>query len=126
MDISTLQLVRQLQDSTSLVKITTQGSPQEAIVFKTLSDSPKYLYHELKVLLSIPSHQNIISRPLRLVTKACRFGGKTGVVGFTLPYHRQGSLRDILPFRRIHQTLHLHDQVKWALLLDQKCDFGED
>jgi hypothetical protein len=118
-DISTLQLVRQLQDSTALVKITIQGSPQQAIVFKTLSDSPKYLYHELKVLLSMPSHQNIISRPLHLVTKACRFGGKTGVVGFTLPYHQQGSLRDILPFRHIHQTLYLHDQVKWALQITQ-------
>jgi serine/threonine protein kinase len=38
-------------------------------------------------------------------------------VGFTTTYHPEGTLRDILPFRRIHGTLRVADQIKWAIQL---------
>lgn len=114
-NINRLDLIRQFQDSASLVQVSNSDGNRELMVFKTMSDSPKYLYHELGVLLSMPEHPNIIGRPLHIVTKKCRFGGKTAVVGFTVPYHRRGTLRDILPLRRIHGTLKLESQLKWAI-----------
>ncbi|PVH82363.1 hypothetical protein DL98DRAFT_395403, partial [Cadophora sp. DSE1049] len=114
LDISQLTLVRQFQDSASLVRILGSDEDEPAVVFKTLSDTPKYLYHELDTLLSLAEHANIISRPGHIVTKRCKFGGKVAVVGFIIQYHRQGSLRDQLPLRRHHGTLALDDQLKWA------------
>lgn len=114
-DISRLHLLQQIQDSTAVVKLSNANGNDEILVFKTLSDSIEYLYHELEVLVSIPPHPNIIGCPRHIVTKNCSFGAKAAVVGFTLPYHKQGSLRDILLFRRIHETLNLKTQLKWAI-----------
>ncbi|KAH7417719.1 hypothetical protein BKA64DRAFT_658667 [Cadophora sp. MPI-SDFR-AT-0126] len=114
LDICQLTLVQQFQDSASLVQILGSAEGQPAVVFKTLSDTPKYLYHELGTLLSMPKHANIISKPRHIITKRCKFGGKVAVVGFTIEYHRQGSLRDQLPLRRHHGALLLDDQLKWA------------
>ena len=114
LDISRLTLIRQFQDSASLVRVLTSDADEPAVVFKTLSDTPKYLYHELDTLLSMAEHENIISRPRNLITKRCKFGGKVAVVGFTIQYHRQGSLRDQLPLRRQLGTLTLEDQLRWA------------
>jgi len=113
-DIAQFSLEQQLHDSVSLVRSNEAQPAHENIVLKALTISPKYLYHELRILLTMPPHPNIHPRPLHLVTKRCRFGGKIGVVGFTTPFHQQGSLRDILPFRQIHGTLRLADQLKWA------------
>lgn len=113
-DISCVHLLRQLHDSVSLARINDQ-----IYILKTLTSSPKYLYHELKVLLSKSPHPNIIAKPKFLVTKACKFGGKSAVIGIVLPYHRKGTLRDILPFRRIHGSLQLRDQIKWATQLTE-------
>jgi Protein tyrosine and serine/threonine kinase len=115
-DISNLRFIRQLHDSICLIQISTEACPRH-MVFKALNSPPKYLYHELKNLLSIPPHPNIISRPQHLVTKRCGFGAKTAVVGFTLEYHPLGTLRDILPHRRIHGSLKLADQLRWSIQL---------
>ena len=114
LDIAQLELIRQFHDSVSLVCPKGTQNVHENVVLKALIISPKYLYHELRILLTLPPHPNIAPSPLQLVAKRCRFGGKNGVIGFTSTYHRQGSLRDILPFRRIHDILRLADQVKWA------------
>ncbi|KAL2075042.1 hypothetical protein VTL71DRAFT_8822 [Oculimacula yallundae] len=113
LDISQLTLIRQFQDSAALVRVS-KSPDDDVVVFKTLSDEPKYLNHEMDILLSMPKHENIISRPSQIVTKRCKFGGKIAVVGFTIQYHAQGSLRDILPFRRLHGALKLQDKIKWA------------
>jgi serine/threonine protein kinase len=55
------------------------------------------MYHELKMLLTMTPHPNIIPRPLYLVTQKCRFGGNIGVCGFILEYYPGGNLRDPLP-----------------------------
>jgi hypothetical protein len=114
LDLSQLKIIRQMHDSTSLVEIETGAKLRQQVVFKTISDSPQYLYHELKLLLTMEPHANISSRPLHLITKRCRFGGKTGLIGFTMKYEHQGTLRDILPKRRISNTLLLSSQVKWV------------
>ena len=113
-DIAEVHLLRQLHDSVSLIQLRNQR-----YILKALTSHPKYLYHELKVLLTLPSHPNIISRPVHLVTKQCRFGGKIAVIGFTLHYHEKGTLRDCLSLQRTQNSLHFHDQLKWAIQLTE-------
>ncbi|KLU87705.1 hypothetical protein MAPG_06699 [Magnaporthiopsis poae ATCC 64411] len=121
-----LEFVTQLHDSVCVVRQTTRpGSGADGhddnhdglLILKALSSSNRYLYHELKVLLKMPPHPNIVARPLHLVTKQNNFGNKTGIVGFTLFYHRTSSIRDHIPCMRIHGRLKLADQVKWATQL---------
>ncbi|KAL2023443.1 hypothetical protein VTK56DRAFT_2439 [Thermocarpiscus australiensis] len=127
-DISRLNLVQQLHDSVCLVRIrqnngvNADGGHKPEIssklwVLKALTSGTKYLYTELRNLLQMEPHPHVISRPQYLVTKYCRFGGKTGVVGFITPYHSGGSLRDELPLLRIHGRLTLDLQLKWATQL---------
>jgi serine/threonine protein kinase len=111
-DISNVTLVQQLHDSVSLV-----SHAGQARVMKSLTSSPKYLYHELKVLLTMSPHPNIISKPSHLIVKQCNFGNKLAVVGFILDYYSAGTLRDALSFRRINHSLRLRDQVEWSIQL---------
>ncbi|KAM0285970.1 hypothetical protein ACHAQH_001159 [Verticillium albo-atrum] len=108
-DISQVQLVEQIHDSTSLVRV--DGQPY---IFKALTSFPKYLYHELRILLTTEPHPNIMSRPVHLVTKRGRFGGKEAVLGFTLELHRHGTMRDIVPFLSSSNALTPTEQFKWA------------
>lgn len=119
LDITCLRFMQQLHDSTSMVKIESSEGNSGTFVLKSPTDSPKHLYHELKILLSIPGHENIMPRPVFLITKKCGFGGKVGVVGFVTHYEPQGTLRDILPSRRIDGKLFLIDQIKWAQQITQ-------
>ncbi|KFY26405.1 hypothetical protein V493_04110 [Pseudogymnoascus sp. VKM F-4281 (FW-2241)] len=113
-DVTTLTLVRQLHDSVCVVALPPSGTggPRE-LVMKAVTGDLKYMYHELISLLQLPAHGNII-RPLYLATKKCGFGGKVGVVGMLLPFHRAGSLRDVLPLHYLNGTLRWSDQVRWA------------
>jgi hypothetical protein len=94
-DWSELQLLRQPHEAISLVHIPSRLGTKE-LVFKSLIRDQKYLYHELKMLLTLPCHPNIIARPLYIVVKKCRFGGKYGVCGFVLDYYPLGSLKQRL------------------------------
>ncbi|KAF4463560.1 hypothetical protein FALBO_9613 [Fusarium albosuccineum] len=111
-DINDVAYVSQLHDSVCLVQI--QG---QTWIFKALTSYTKYLYHELKQLLTIQPHPNIVARPAHLVTKKCSFGSKIAVIGFTLEYHTYGSLRDLIPFLRIHDMVSLADETRWSLQL---------
>ncbi|KAL7761807.1 hypothetical protein ACKLNR_008342 [Fusarium oxysporum f. sp. zingiberi] len=111
-DLGDVVYVSQLHDSVCLVRI---GG--KIWIFKALTSYTKYLYHELRQLLIIPPHPNIVSRPVHLVTKKCSFGSKVAVVGFTLEYHIHGSLRDLIPFLKLHNMVSLADETKWAIQL---------
>ncbi|KAK4220256.1 ribosomal protein S6 kinase alpha-5 [Rhypophila decipiens] len=122
LDIFQLVIVQQLHDSVCLVRInhgheTREGENQRLWIFKALTSGTKYLFTELRNLLLMEPHPHVISRPEYLVTKYCRFGGKTAVVGFLLQYHSKGGLRDTLPVLRIHNQLSLASQLKWAAQL---------
>lgn len=118
-DIHDVILVRQLHDSVCEVHI--KGDPEfetQLIVLKSLNSSIKYMYHELRTLLrDVPAHEHVIGRPRHVVSKPCMFGGKRGVVGFTITYHQVGTLRDVLPLLRLHGRLALDDQLRWACQL---------
>lgn len=123
--LSSLEIVEQLHDSVCVVRLGNKDW-----ILKALTSYPKYLYLELRNLLSIKPHRNVISRPGWLVTKKCSFGGKNAVIGFLIEYHRHGTLRDMLPFRRAHGTLTVREQVRWSLHitsalqhLHEKCHF---
>jgi len=125
-DIFHLKIVRQLHDSVCIVRIRSSlehqnqprtEEPDRLWVLKALTSGTKYLYTELRNLLRLEPHPHVITRPTHLVTKYCRFGGKIGVVGFLLPFHSRGSLRDHLPRLHVHGQLNLNKQLKWAAQL---------
>ncbi|KUI67842.1 hypothetical protein VM1G_02706 [Cytospora mali] len=127
-DIYSLVHVRQLQDSVCVVryrqdKISTSASaisPEDKMdsgewALKALTSSVKYMYHELRNLLTMPPHPNILGRPARLVTKRARSNDKREVVvGFLEPYYSGINLRDSLPLLRMSNKLRLEDQARWA------------
>lgn len=108
--LSDLEVVEQLHDSVCVVRLENRDW-----ILKALTSYPEYLYLELRHLLILKPHANVVSKPGWLVTKRCAFGGKIAVIGFLLEYHRHGTLREILPSRRTHGTLTLKDQVRWSL-----------
>lgn len=122
-DIFDLTFVQQLHDSVCLVRHrrgedsaeSTENGEGEVWVMKALTSGVKYMYHELRVLLTMPPHPNVIARPIRLVTKQSEWNkNKTLVVGFMVPYYTGGGLRDELPVLRMNGLLELRDQARWA------------
>lgn len=123
-DIFRLTFVQQLHDSVCLVRYrggedsghnAKNGEEGEVWVMKALTSGVKYMYHELRVLLAMPPHPNVIARPTRLVTKQSEWNkNKTLVVGFIVPYYTGGGLRDELPVLRMNGLLELRDQARWA------------
>ncbi|MCJ1351316.1 MAG: hypothetical protein MMC33_001300 [Icmadophila ericetorum] len=113
LDCEDLQMEGQLYEAISLVSISGKGDSK--FIFKALVNDIKHMYHEIKLLLTIPPHPNIISRPLHIVTKKCRFGGKVGVCGFIHSYHPHGTLQTIL--HRSHEdssVVTLSTRLRWA------------
>lgn len=111
--LADLRLVSQLHDTVSIVSLAADRTSRS--VFKTApSGAFDHLYHELHFLLTCPPHPNIMPRPTHIVTKICTFGGRRGVFGFLLPLYSAGSLRDILPARRLAGMLSFQQQVRWS------------
>ncbi|KAG8169728.1 hypothetical protein KVR01_000473 [Diaporthe batatas] len=114
-DIFSLVYVQQLQDSVCLVKYRGDEGKGMLWALKALVSSVKYMYHELRNLLRMPSHPNVLGRPTRLVTKKTRSNARrTVVIGFLEPYYSGFNLRDMLPVLRLNNMLHLEDQIRWA------------
>ncbi|KAK4067526.1 hypothetical protein Trihar35433_6086 [Trichoderma harzianum] len=111
-DIHDVVYLSQLHDSVCLIEY--EG---KTWIFKALTSYTKYLYHELRQLLSIKAHPNIVARPVHLITKKCSFGSKTAVLGFTLEFHVHGSLRDLIPYLQVHNQVSLADKAKWSVQL---------
>ncbi|KAK3320446.1 hypothetical protein B0T19DRAFT_429629 [Cercophora scortea] len=115
LDWTALRLVRQPHEAISLVRII-EGS-DEIYVFKSLTRDQRYLYNELKMLLTLPAHPNLVPRPLYIVTRRGRFGGKRGVCGFILPYYALGSLKHRLLEHQLGSSsskITPSEQFRWA------------
>ena len=113
LDLAELQLQSQAHEAISLVKI--RQDPARLYVFKSLTRNLRQMYHELKMLLTVPAHQNLLTRPLYIVTKKGRFGGKVGVCGFLMEYYPLGTLRDMLrQDHSSHEPFNLRDRFRWA------------
>ncbi|KAK0668269.1 hypothetical protein QBC41DRAFT_356741 [Cercophora samala] len=114
-DILSLSIVQQLHDSVCLVRIHHEAEDgQKLWIFKALTSATKFLVCELRNLLLMEPHPHVVSKPKYLVTKLCRFGGKTAVVGFIIPFYEAGSLRDTIPLLHIHGLLKPEMQIMWA------------
>lgn len=111
-----VQVLDQLHDSVCVVLIPSLPGEdgRRPWILKALTSYSKYLYHELHLLLRLEPHPNIIARPAHLVTKRCRFGSKTAVVGFTVELHAPGSLRDAVPLLQAHGIISLATRLRWA------------
>ncbi|KAH8890833.1 hypothetical protein GQ53DRAFT_159421 [Thozetella sp. PMI_491] len=125
-DITHISHVQQLHDSTCTVRFNDKGrterpglglNTETLWIFKALTSDTKYLYSELRALLRMPVHLNVMAKPDYLVTKKSLFGSKVGVVGFMLALHSGGSLRDVVPLLRVNGRLTLNHQLQWALEL---------
>jgi hypothetical protein len=84
------------------------------MVFKSVLQEQRYMYNELKMLLSLGRHPNVISRPIGVVTKKARFGNRRGVCGFLLEWFPLGSLRDRLLRDDYERTTPMTQRFRWA------------
>ena len=91
LDISSLAVVQLLHDTIAIVDVHSDLI-SGTMIFKSAMDNFDHLYHELCLLLAIPSHTHIMPHPEALVTKRVSFGGKKGIMGFLLPYFPCGSI----------------------------------
>jgi hypothetical protein len=111
-DLSCVELQRQFHDAIALVNL--RGHGTRTFVFKSVTTDLKFFYHELKLLLRMDAHPNIVSRPLYIVTKKCQFGGKVGVCGFILKYYSGGTLQETLWRTSREGTLSMREKFRWA------------
>ena len=113
LDHSNLQLVRQIHEAITVVHIRGHPKSSEMFAFKAVSVDVKYMYHELKMLLTMQPHDHIMHPALYVVTKKCRFGGKVGVCGFILRFLPHGTLRDALSDTKA-VGVGLSDRLRWT------------
>ncbi|KAK0634455.1 hypothetical protein B0T17DRAFT_481432 [Bombardia bombarda] len=93
LDLSQLKFRRQLHEAITVVQVSNGDDDEKEWVFKSLTRDLRYMYNELKMLLTLPTHPNVIPRPAYVVTKKGRFGGRHGVCGFVIEYLPLGSLK---------------------------------
>lgn len=117
-DVDQLEFVSQLHESVSIVRIP-QPNVQRLWVFKSRTREQKYLYHELKMLLSLPRRANIIPSPEYIVTRESDVSASPLVLGILSPYHPLGTLADMIQRHRAEAVRHLPTQLGWA---KQLCD----
>jgi serine/threonine protein kinase len=111
-DVQELRFVKRLNSSICLVE-----HVGKRMVFKSNTQSPSSIYHEIKVLLSLPPHPNIVGAPKGLVTISSDSYERNLVCGFLLDYYELGSMDIFLPQSSYSHSLHLQDQVRWSLEL---------
>jgi hypothetical protein len=110
-DLEEVEFRRQLHDSISIISISKRHGTRQFIL-KTVTLDVKMLYHELKSLLLMPPNPNIQGKPLYLVTKEVRFGGKRGVCGMIMEHLPLGSLDNLLETQQ--HSIGLEDRLNWA------------
>ncbi|KAI0416122.1 hypothetical protein F5X98DRAFT_201118 [Xylaria grammica] len=108
-DLDQLEFVSRLHDSISLVKL---PNGQHAI-FKGVVRVVARMYHELRELLNMPPHPNIIARPMFLVMRKVRGMEHPAVCGFILQFHAGGSLLHALTNIPYRHELQLATKIKW-------------
>ena len=113
LSLNDLVLLRQLHDTISVVQIPGMHT-NELFVFKSAVYGIKHLFHELKLLITMDPHPNVLPKPLYIVTMEDRYGGSDKVCGFILKYYPKGNLAEVLSSRAESNSLNLKDQFRWA------------
>jgi hypothetical protein len=112
-DLSSLRLYVQVQDTVSFVKIP-YLHPTQIFVFKSCVQEARFMYHEIKMLLSMGPHPNVLPKPLFIVTTKDRYGRADRVCGFIVQFFSGGNLANALSERSTAGTLQFKDQLHWA------------
>ena len=115
LDYTQLRYVDQLASEVSLVHVIGDEDDSKLMIFKSQVSSFTSLYHELKVMLTLPRNPNIVERPSHLITTQVPGDGAPRVCGFILRYYAGGTLEQVLPQRREKGTLTLTKQLDWAI-----------
>ncbi|CEF86791.1 hypothetical protein FGSG_04814 [Fusarium graminearum PH-1] len=109
LDIQQIKSVRRLHDSVSLVTI-----PNEPLmVFKSAVSIVSRMYHELRELLRMPHHPNVIGKPRYIVTRNGKEREEPVVCGFILEFHSGGTLLDRLSCSSTYPRITTKDKLKW-------------
>ncbi|KAJ9623931.1 hypothetical protein H2203_005377 [Taxawa tesnikishii (nom. ined.)] len=109
--VNQLEFRKRLGYRVALVHLTGAHRRKEPVVFKARTEAPGNLYHELKVLLTMPSHPGVIGRPLYIVTLADR--GNV-VCGFILEYYPLGTFENYLPIKAQHGDIKQLTKLRWC------------
>lgn len=112
--IRSLVSCAQISETISIVK--TGLNTLEPLVFKSSTQSLRYLYHELKILLIMPRHRSVIGRPKWLVTSTENVSGKEIVIGFLAKYYEEGTMARCLDTA---PDLSLHEKLHWGRLVTE-------
>jgi hypothetical protein len=108
-----LRFRKQVHEVISLVSIDGVSEGKE-LAFKCVLQEQGYMYNELKMLLSLQPHSNIISQPVGVVTRKGRFGNRRGVCGFLLEWLPLGSLRERLLWNGYEEHTSMGQRLRWA------------
>ncbi|KAH6671920.1 hypothetical protein B0J14DRAFT_594692 [Halenospora varia] len=112
-ELKDLKLLRILNENVALVRIE-QHFDAQPVIFKSSPNAPIHIYHELRMLLTLPHNPHWVKPPLSLVSMPDLQSGHTKVVGIILHYYEGGSLAQKLRTRTMSGTLSWHDQIRWA------------
>jgi hypothetical protein len=94
--IEELRMVRQLTNA--VVLVTLVSDPSRQLVLKS-SFSDVGIYHELKVLLTMPPHRFIQERPHYMVILGGNSAAKDNICGILLTYYERGSIEtNLMPW----------------------------
>ncbi len=110
-----LEFVRQLHNTVTLVRIHDVDVDREGLwVFKSRFTEPRYLYHELKMLLSLGRHANLPAPPEYLVVGEGGDEESPGVLGMVVPFYPLGNLAQMIQRRRREGLLDFGTKLGWA------------
>jgi hypothetical protein len=124
-ELKDLELVSMLNENVGLIKSKRHFKCQD-VILKSSPRAPKLIYHELRMLLTLPSHTHLAKPPLAIVSIPDPRGGEPKIVGFILHYYPLGSLGRSLRDKSLGGTLNWHDQIRWAKQITSTLIFLND
>ncbi|KAF9894824.1 hypothetical protein FE257_004445 [Aspergillus nanangensis] len=86
---------------------------QGPAIFKGCTKGIARMYHEIRLLLQLPPHANIVSKPIFLVTRAERGCDKPIVCGYIIPYFDGGTLEALIN-RTSWAEISQRQRLKWS------------
>lgn len=105
-----LKLVSHPHENISIVRVAGQ-SQDMSYVFKGLMQDTQYMYHELRLLLSMDAHSNIMAKPKAIVLKQ-RSGKDAGIAGFLLDLYSGPTLQQRLQYS--HPPISMAEKIDWS------------
>lgn len=108
-----LELLSHPHENISIVRVAGQKD-DISFVFKALMQDTHYMYHEMRLLLLVDSHLNIIARPHALVLKS-RSDGEPGIAGFLLKLYPRPTLQQQL--QTGGKAITMDEKVTWSCQL---------